>query len=134
MTTQKASADHRPVGLGRMWFGLFGGPLAWSLEAMTAWALVAIPCAQEGSSEEQAAYRAAAIVVCALGVLVALAALRVAWKSLAEAPHAQGGDAMVRAARSRARFMAKSGVSVSALFVVATALTAAGPIVFPPCT
>ena len=120
--------------MARLWFGLFGGPLAWSLEAMTAWALLAIPCPPGGDPEGEAAYRVAAISVCVLCVLMALAALLVARRSMRDAAPAENGDVMTRAAQSRVRFMAETGVFVSSVFLVATALTAAGPIVFPPCS
>jgi hypothetical protein len=133
MIARTAAATPQPVGLARLWFGLFGAPLAWSLEAMGAWALVSIPCAPGGDPAARGVYHVAAVMVCAVAVLVALASLRAAWTALQEAPQEDGDDPIARGARGRVRFMAYSGVFVSATFLLGTVLVGVGVLVVPPC-
>jgi len=101
-----------PVPAWKLWFGLLGGPAAWTAHLLASYPLVPLAC-----------HRDLEIVLYGITALtggVALAASLVAWhawKTLAR----HDPEATVELARvRRARFMALSGAVLSGFFFIVT--------------
>jgi hypothetical protein len=135
------------VGLPALWFGLYGGPLAWSVQT-----LVDLPVAAHGcfprleplSSPMTRGLQVAvvAVSVAALGVCVAAAVVAFrSWMRTREehqsgAGAARGhapGNALAETGEGRTRFMALGGLLTSLTFLVVTLVHAASIFLVNPC-
>jgi predicted histidine transporter YuiF (NhaC family) len=126
-----------PYGL---FFGLLGGPLAWYLQLCAGYALASQPCFRDGLRMAEPMHAAqwtwtAMILAMVAGVLVALLALLISWRTFrrtrAEAP----GDAshLSEVGSGRTRFLALWGVLLGAAFALATAISAVAFSTVPRC-
>ncbi|HEX4240838.1 MAG TPA: hypothetical protein VHZ53_05465 [Steroidobacteraceae bacterium] len=120
-------------------FIVFGGPAAWFVQLCAGFALASQPCFREGI--RAAAPKAsllwswpAMIAVLIAGVVVALIALSVAWRTYVGVRAERGGTAApAEAAAERTLFLALWGVIYGAGFAVATAATVVGYVALPRC-
>jgi hypothetical protein len=122
------------VGLGMLWFGLFGAPAAWAIQLISSYALFAHFCYPKGTPLSAPAFggtRVVAIVVSLALVLVAALALFV---SIRSARSTATGEESAGAGEGRIRFMARAGVLVSGIFVYGTLMAAIPLISMRPCT
>lgn len=122
-------------GLAALWFGLLGAPLAWSLQLVVAYAIVAAPCVPDPAPGGPVPEGIATAAVAVSAALVALAGAAL-WTAVAcwrAAPSPEGADPLDRAARHRIRFMSYSGIFTSALFTLGTALATIALLVLDPC-
>lgn len=133
------AAPHRGAArAGALWFGLFGAPLAWSLQLMVAYALAAHSCfpARAPLSRPtlgaldgiELALGAAALAVAAAAGVTALRSWRA---TRGELGHETG--AMLEVGEGRTHFMAFAGVMTSALFLLAVLLNGASVLLLPAC-
>jgi hypothetical protein len=129
-----------------LWFGLFGGPVAWSLQTIVNLAVAAHGCFPqlEPIASPVTPIRGIAFAVSVLAVIVCVAATAVAARSWARTRHEQheaagtGGAhapaaALMETGEGRTRFMALAGVLTSATFLVVSALHAAAVFIVLPC-
>ena len=140
-------APHRThVPLGALWFGLFGGFIAWTVQT-----LVNLPVAAHGCfprleplDRPVIAVRSAAFVVSILVILVCAAALFVAWRTWSRTREEHQGSsgsgtaekpfaALLETGEGRTRFMALSGVLTSSVFLLVTVVHAAAILMVRPC-
>ena len=108
MTTRAEQLTLRPPGLLALWFGLLASPIAWALHLTLSYPLVPVVCA--------AGWELLLHAITAATALVALAAGWVSWRSLQQIR--EDPEAVPVQARSRGRFMAVSGLLLSALFLL----------------
>ena len=153
MSTQASSPSTHPaparvhVGLAALWFGLFGGPAAWSLQT-----LINLPVAAHGcfprleplSSPIGGGVRASVIIVSVMALAICVAAAAVAFRSWrrtrdehqASAGSARGhapATALAETGEGRTRFMALAGVVTSLTFVVVILVHTASIFLVSPC-
>lgn len=119
--THAAPARHL-VGLGALWFGLFGAAAAWSIQELVGYAVIAHACYASwrplpGSSI--GGVWTIALVVSLLTLLVAAAAALTAHRSWRRTrqEHRSAERRQLEAGEGRVRFMALSGLIVSSIFL-----------------
>jgi hypothetical protein len=113
-------------------FALAGGPLAWFVQLCAGYALATWPCfpADHRRLVPQNGYTWTFPLMVALliaGVVVALLAFGVSWRTYARTRDETGGD------DGRTRFLALWGMLLGAGFAVATSLTAVAFLLVPRC-
>ncbi len=147
-----ASSGHpaparRTVSLAALWFGLAGGPAAWSIQT-----LVNLPVASHGCFprleplDQPAIGNVSGIVfaVSVFAILVCLAAVAVAvrsWSRTRGEQHEATGSgrqhapaaALAETGEGRTRFMALCGVLTSLAFLILIAVHAASIFIVSPC-
>jgi formate hydrogenlyase subunit 3/multisubunit Na+/H+ antiporter MnhD subunit len=101
MTTDRHGV---PVGALTLWFGVFGAAVAWSLQELVGYAVVARSCLPRAAGEGPAGALGATTALSVGLLLVGAAAGLVAYRTWR------------RTAPGRPHFMALSGVLVSGLF------------------
>ena len=137
------AAPHRGrVALPLLWFGLFGAPIAWALQLISNYALMAHFCYPQATPEAAPTFggvRAIAILISAILLVVGVAALIAslyAWRAtkderriLATSAHHETAEI----GEGRTRFMAISGTVVSAIFVWAVIMAGVPLVAMPIC-
>jgi hypothetical protein len=116
-------APHRAaVGRVALWYGIFGAPFCWSAQLIVTYALAAHACFPQRQPLIRASSSAAWIAACAVIVVALIGAVAALVISLANWRATQteksGEDAaLLEAGEGRTRFMAYSGILLSALFI-----------------
>lgn len=153
-----AQPVHQPLGGGHpaperarvsspaLWFGLLGGPVAWSVQTLINLVVAAHGCFPqlEPIGSPVTPIRGIAFVVSLLAVIVCLAATAVAARSWTRTRHEQheaagrGGShapaaALLETGEGRTRFMALAGVLTSVTFLIVSAVHAAAVFIVLPC-
>jgi hypothetical protein len=129
------------VGLFPLWFGLLGGPIAWSLQLLVDYPLVAHYCFPDAAKRivpTLDSLRLLVIIVSVLALALAVAALLTAVRSW----HASGGEfgdartMLTEAAPppGRVRFMALGGILASSLTIVGIVIHGGFILMLAPCT
>ena len=138
-TGHPAPARHR-VSLGALWFGLFGAPAAWSIQMLTDYSTNAHGCFPRmyplGSPAMGAARMSLVLwLVSAAAIAIGAAALVVALRNYLATRHEERGEAheLLEVGEGRTRFMALSGVMLSALFLLASLAHAASMLMLANC-
>jgi hypothetical protein len=135
------------VALSALWFGLFGGPAAWSIQT-----LVNLPVASHGcfprleplSLPIVGGLRGIAFAVSVLALIVCAAALATSARSWSQTRHehqrATGSasehdpsQALAETGEGRTRFMALSGVLLSLTFLLMSLVHTAALFLVRPC-
>ena len=135
--THPAPARHA-VGLGALWFGLFGAPVAWSIQELVSFAVVSHSCFpfwQPLTLPRIAGTWTIALVVSLLTLALGAAAGATAWRSWRRTGSRQGEHAERQAevGEGRARFMALSGLIVSGMVIYNMVLNFLTLFLVPPC-
>jgi hypothetical protein len=145
MTQHTALSQHpaplrHQVSRSEALFGTFGGPLAWFIQLCAGYALATWPCFPQDHRRllPQSGYAWSFPLMIALliaGVLVALAACLVSWRTYARTRDEAGGDhrQLIEVGAGRTRFLALWGMLLGAGFAVATSLTAVAFLLVPRC-
>lgn len=133
--THPAPQRHRRAG-PYLWLGVFGGPLAWSVQLIAAYALIAHFCFPGRFPVAEATIgglRVIGLVVSAAAFLLTLWALIVALRSWEHVRQNEDRErhGVLEVGEGRTRFMSLAGVIVSGVFLFAVLLTTA-PLVFAP--
>jgi amino acid transporter len=144
--TQDAAVGHHPaplrhrVSLVEAAFSVLAGPLAWFVQLCAGYALATWPCFPEDHRTliPQSGYLWSFPLMVALliaGVLVALGAFAVSWRTYARTRDEAGGDHqhLIEVGVGRTRFLALWGMLLGAGFAVATSLTAIAFLLVPRC-
>ena len=119
----------RIVPLRTLWFGIFGAPLAWALQLIAGYSLVAHNCFPKDVPLNAPAFgpaRMTAVIVTAALVLVALGALAAAihsWREMRHHHDAERGG-VLEVTAGRARFMAFGGILLSGIFLFGLLMSA----------
>ena len=135
------------VSLAALWFGIFGGPVAWSVQT-----LVNLPVASHGCFPRLEPLDHSVIgnvsgitfVVGVFAILVCLAAAAVSartWlrtrgehqESAGSSRHHDAATALAETGEGRTRFMALSGLLASLTFLVLTVVQTASIFLVSPC-
>jgi hypothetical protein len=139
-TAHPAPERHR-VSLAALWFGLFGAPAAWSVQLLADYPTDAHGCFPHlyplaSPTIGNGPLSTTLVVISAGAVLMAAAALVVARKSYAATRGETGGEAhhLLEVGEGRTRFMALSGVMLSALFLLGTLVHASSLLLLPGCS
>jgi hypothetical protein len=114
-----------PVGLAPLWFGLLGGPVAWTLQLLVDYPLVAHYCFPDAAKRIVPtidSLHLLVIIVSALALAVAIAALLTALRGWRVAG-GEFGNARVDLVEAapppgRVRFMALGGILASSLTII----------------
>jgi hypothetical protein len=128
------------VGLALLWFGLLGGPVAWTLQLLVDYPLVAHYCFPDAARRIVPtidSLHLLVIIVSVLALVVAIAALLTAIRSW----RVSGGDfgnarvTLVEAAPppGRVRFMALGGILASGLTIFGIVLHGGFILMLAPC-
>jgi len=120
---EPAVRPRAPVGPGRLLFGFFAGPVAWTLRLLVAYPLTPVAC-DLGTAMP---------LHLATGVFaaVAVAGLVVSWRSHRQSRAAPAGEAGTPA--RRAHFMAVSGLLLNAIFLLTILAEGVTPLLVDPC-
>ena len=145
-TAHPAPARER-VGRLSLWFGLFGAPAAWTVQTLANTAIAAHGCYPRLTPTERpvtGGLFAITLAVSVAALAVSVAALAVAWRSWSRtrqehqersggaSGHATG-HAALETGEGRTRFMALSGVMMSATFLVACLAHAVSVLIVGAC-
>jgi hypothetical protein len=125
------------IGAGEL-LGIIGGPLAWFAQFCAGYALASWPCFPKAQRAlvPLAGYDwtwPAMIIVMIGGVIVALAAFFVSWRTLQRTQAAQAPRDLIDDGGSRRPFLALWGMVLGAGFALATLITAVAFVVLPRC-
>ncbi len=139
--------DRVRVSLAALWFGIFGGPVAWSIQT-----LVNLPIASHGCFprleplDHSVIGNVAGItfVVSVFAIVLCLAATSVSsrtWlrtrgehqESAGSGRHHDAATALAETGEGRTRFMALSGVLASLTFLILTIVQTASIFLVSPC-
>jgi hypothetical protein len=129
MTSISHQAPRRgTVALPTLWFGIFGAPIAWALQLIVNYSLVAHYCYPSHAPlrvPRVGGVRGAAIVVSVIVVVIALLALATAIRSWGGIRHGHEAEhrQLAEVREERARFMAHAGILLSVVFLFATLMT-----------
>jgi hypothetical protein len=126
--------EDRGVTPPALWFGLFGAPVAWSLQLLTSYALVAHGCypdAEPMTMPVVPGLRTLVLGTGAAALVVALLAGSSAWRSWRATQ--DGHEALLEAGEGRTRFMALAGMLLSAVFVLGIVMNVVPLLMLRPC-
>ena len=135
------------VAPAALWFGIFGGPAAWTIQTLVDLPLASHACfprLEPLARPVLHGMQGIVLVVSLLAVAVSIAAGLVAWRSWSRTRAEQqegagkGSDhdhpsALLETGEGRTRFMALCGVLTSIVFVVVTAAQLATVMLVAPC-
>jgi hypothetical protein len=115
-------ASRPAIGPGALWFGLFGAPVAWSVQELTSYALIAHACYPSWhprSSPVTSSPWITALMVSLSMLLVGLAGGLTAYRAwrLSRHEHASPEAHQLEVGEDRVRFMAISGLIVSSILL-----------------
>jgi hypothetical protein len=121
-----------------LWFGLFGAPVAWSLQLVASYALVAHGCYPDAEPMTIPVVPGLKTLVLGTGVaalVVALLAGGAAWRSWRATRNEQGGEheALLEAGEGRMHFMALAGMLLGAVFVMGIVMNVVPVVMLGPC-
>jgi len=149
-TTHDARVPEHPapsqgtVSAPLLWFGLFGGALAWALQLISNYWLFSHFCYPTVTPRATPTFdgvRVVGIVVSGVLLLVAIAALLTAlrsWKRTRAEAHrrrdARHREETAEVGEGRTRFMAMAGMLVSGIFVYGLVMNAMPLLFMPICT
>lgn len=150
--TDRANGSTHPaperghVALAALWFGIFGGPLAWSLQTLINLTVSAHACFPHlwplTSPVSNASGITFVVSLAALGVCIAatFVAVRSWMRTRGEQHGASGrasensaGTSLIETGEGRTRFMALAGVLASLLFLAASLIHTASIFLVGPC-
>lgn len=139
MTTavHPASERHR-VGVAALWFGLFGAPIAWSIQELVSYAVVAHACypgRQPKVGGTISGTWSITLIVCLLTLVVGLAAGITAYRSWSRsrAEHGATEHHPLEHGEGRTGFMALSGLILSSIFLLNLVMNAVVLFLVPAC-
>jgi hypothetical protein len=129
------------VSLRALWFGLFGAPLAWSIQELVSYATVSHACYPSWEPLTLPRFAGTwtiAFVVSLLTLALGVAAALTAWRSWRRTKRQdrEETDAEARQAEigeGRTRFMAMSGLIVSGMVLYNMVLNGLTLFLVPPC-
>ena len=135
------------VGLGSLFFALFGGPAAWTVQTLVNTALAAHGCYPRLTPTDRpvtGGLFAITLIVSLAAVAVTAVALVVGWRAWSrtrqEHQERSGGasehaaaHAAIETGEGRTRFMAMAAVMMSATFLVASVAHTASVVFVGPC-
>jgi hypothetical protein len=144
MTGTEQHLSHHPapqrnqVPVYRLFFSLFGGPLAWFVQLSAGFALASQPCFSDSHrlvAPTLAGSWAAILAIAAAGAAIALASTLMASRDFARTQHEQTGEHpdLLEVGAGRTRFLALWGLCFGAGSSVVIVLTALGFLVLPRC-
>jgi hypothetical protein len=138
MTSQHPAPGRHLVGLGALWFGLFGAAVAWSVQELVSFAVVSHSCYPDWRPRGSPALDGTWSIALVVGVLMlALGAGAgvTAWRSSRRTAEAGGRGIhhQLEVGERRAHFMATSGLVVSGLVLFAIVLNLIALFVAPMC-
>ncbi len=139
-----APAEVHPVRAVRaatppaLWFGLFGAPVAWSLQLLASYALVAHGCYPDAvpmTIPVVPGLRTLVLGTGAAALVVALLAAGSAWRSWRATQHGHQAEheALLEVGEGRTRFMALSGLLLSTVFALGIVMNVVPPLLRRPC-
>jgi Na+/phosphate symporter len=136
MASQAPSPRTRLVGGLALWFAVLGGALAWALHEVAAWGTDELTCASGHETVSGAPLRVVLGLMVVIPLVVALAALGMAWiawrrLSRAERDAERAGHGERRL--SRAGMMALVALGADLIFVAIIVFGGVGLLVLPPC-
>lgn len=132
-----APARHR-VALPALWFGLFGAPVAWTLQELASTAIVGHSCYpswQPLTFPSIAGTWVIALVVSILTLALGVAAALTAWRSWQRTRplHDTAAERQADVGEGRARFMALSGLILSGMVLYNMVLNLIVLFIVPAC-
>jgi len=132
-----APARHR-VGLGALWFGLFGAAVAWSIQELAGYASIAHACYPSWQPRFIPVVPGVwtttlimSLVMVGLGIAAGLTAYR-SWR-LTRRESSGAEERQLEVGDDRARFMAISGIIVSGILLFNLLMNAIVLFLVPPC-
>jgi hypothetical protein len=145
--TGHPAPERSHVRAGVLWFGLFGGPVAWSVQTLVNLSVASHACYPQLFPVDVPAtsgLRGIVFVVSILAVLVSVAAAFAAWRawqftrhehqqSSGKATQHRAGAAVLETGEGRTRFMALAGVLTSTTFVLVTLVHLSTVFLVAPC-
>jgi hypothetical protein len=126
------------ASLAALWFGLFGAPLAWSVQELVNTPVVGHACYPKTEPLPSPSFHATvgfALGVSVVTALVALAALLTAastWRSVRRG-HQGEHAALLEVGEGRTRFMALAGILLGVVFLLGIVMHAVPLFILPPC-
>ncbi len=145
MTTPITTSRNQPtsprhtVHSRRLWFGLFGGPAAWSVQLLVNYPLAAHFCYPGKVPLSEATFGGLLAVLISVNALMLLTTLAagatsiVIWRAArdrADGPH----DPVLETGPGRVRYMAYAGMLLSGLFLIAVLMSAMPLFIVPACS
>lgn len=135
------------VPLSTLWFGVVGGPAAWSVQTLVSTAIASHACFPNltpVSSPAIGGLRGITFAVSVVALLLCVASVLVAWRTwwrTREEHQSKSGraqehspeTALAETGEGRTRFMALSGVLTSITFLIVTGINTASIVVVTPC-
>ena len=138
-TPGDAAAPPRAARSRWLWFALFGGPAAWSVQLLVNYPLAAHSCYPGSVPLTTPTFGGLWTALVAVNVLMLLTTLAagttaiVIWRRARDRT-ASSHDPVLEDAGGRVRFMAYSGMLVSGLFLLAVLMSAFPLFIVPMCT
>jgi len=146
-TPAHPAPERARVGLGALWFGLAGGPVAWSIQTLVSLPVASHACFPRLTPLSAPVFGGVRGVVFLLGVMafgVSALAAGVAWRTWSRTRQEEQGAsgagarhtesvALLETGEGRTRFMALAGVMTSMTFLLVTAAHAATLFLVAPC-
>lgn len=129
MPTAPSVTASAPLSRTRWWLGVLSAPVAWSFVEGVGYVVSARQCAP-GVGIATTQIRLTQLVICAVGLFVAINGLRVSLSHHRALAAATPSTAPIR---GRLRFMATSGVILSALFIAGIVLFALSAVFLDVC-
>ena len=139
MTTAVHPAPERHrAGVAALWFGLFGAPIAWSIQELVSYAVVAHACYpdwQPRLTRSLSGVWSIVLIVSLLTLLIGLAAGLTAYRSWALSREERGNmeHHPLEHGEGRTRFMALSGLILSSIFLLNLVMNAVVLFLVPAC-
>jgi hypothetical protein len=132
------SPDRGQVSVGRLWFGVFGAPVAWSVQTLVNYGLASYACFPALAPLREPLYAGLWWILLLVGLAalaVEIAAIRVAWESWRRTRNETGGGHhhALESGEGRTRFMALAGLMSGALLLLVSLVQVANLFLVQPC-
>jgi hypothetical protein len=138
MTSHHPAPGRHLVGLGALWFGLFGAAVAWSVQELVSFAVVSHSCYPDWHPRPGPTVAGTWTIALVLGLLMLVlgaSAGLTAWRSWRRTGEPGGGRIhhQLEVGERRVHFMATSGLVVSGLVLFAILLNLVALFMAPIC-
>jgi hypothetical protein len=128
MTVAHPAPRRGIVPLRTLWFGIFGAPVAWALELIAGYALIAHYCYPRNVPLRTPTFggtQLTGLIICIVLVLVGVSALVTSIHSWRETRRPVGEQhELLEVGEGRTRFMAFGGILLSVMFLFALIMSA----------
>jgi hypothetical protein len=134
---ESAGSRHGRIGMIRIWVGIFGAPVAWVIQMLLSMPIAAHACYPYQAPLSAPIWQGLWGILITIGMAclaIALFSGFSAWNSLREYQRRVSEEGITLRSEHRSRFLIKTGLMSSCLFIVAIVFNICAVLLAPLCS